>query len=342
MTHPRRAARETGSDALPAAAFYCVTSGMFFLGAVAMINSLRLLGHTEPVFVLDGGLSPAQRDALSAEATVVTAPDESTPFLLKTVAPLRHPAEVMVLIDADIVVTRPLGELIARATQGRVLAVEHGQDRFFSEWGPLIGGTARHRRYVSSSLVLLGGPVGAKVVETMDRVQRSIDLARTPYSGSVPDFASLGGKFPDTDPHHPFYFADQDVLNAVLATRVEAEQVEVLDRRAEAITPFTGLRVIDENTLRCAFEDDTEPFAVHHFMPTKPWLEPTFPGVYLQLLTRLLRGDDVAIKVPARELPAHLRPGLVGAARSWRHGGLAARLRGLRRRRSAGSGKAED
>lgn len=339
-THPRDGVREATSDALPRAAFYCVSSGMFFLGAVAMINSLRLLGHTELIFVLDRGLNAAQRDALSAEATLVAAPDDSTPFLLKTVAPLLHPAGVMVLIDADIVVTRSLAELIGRASQGRVLAVEHGQDRFFPEWGELIGGTARHRRYVSSSLVLLGGPVGAKVVETMDRVQRRIDLARTPYSGSVPDFASLGGSFPDTDPHHPFYFADQDVLNAVLATEVDAQQVEVLDRRAEAITPFTGLRLMDKNTLRCAFEDGTEPFAVHHFMPTKPWLEPTFPGVYLELLTRLLRGGDLAIRVPNRELPAHLSPGLIGAARSWRRGGLSARLRALRDRRAAGSRKA--
>ena len=86
--------------------------------------------------------------------------------------------------------------------------------------------------------------------------------------------------------------------------------------------PFTGLTLVDEDTLRCAYEDGTEPYAVHHFMPAKPWLEPTIPGVYSRLLSRLLRGRDVAIQVPRSELPAHLRPGLVGAAKSWRHGGL--------------------
>jgi hypothetical protein len=339
VTHRRDAERDTNAAAPRRAAFYCVSSEMFFIGAVAMINSLRLLGHSEPIFVLDCGLSAAQRDVLSAEATVVPSPDDATPFLLKTVAPLRHPAEVMVLIDADIIVTRSLGRLIDHASQGRIVAVEHGQDRYFPEWGEVIGRTARHRRYVSSSLVVLGGSVGSKVIHAMDSVQRRIDLERTPYSGSVPDFASLGGAFPDTDAHHPFYFADQDVLNAVLATEANAGQVEVLDRRAEAITPFTDLRLIDENTLRCAFEDGTEPFAVHHFMPTKPWLEPTIPGVYSRLLTRLLRGGDVAISVPARELPAHLRPGLVGAVRSWRRGGLSARFRALRARIAAGSRK---
>jgi hypothetical protein len=312
---------------------------MFFLGAVAMINSLRILGHSEPIFVLDCGLSTAQRDILSAGATVVAAPDDSTPFLLKTVAPLRHPAEVMVLIDADIIVTRSLRNLIDHASQDRVVAVEHGQDRYFPEWGELTGGTARHRRYVSSSLVLLGGPVGGRVVQTMDSLQRRIDIERTPYSGPLPSFASLGGSFPDTDPHHPFYFADQDVLNAVLATEVEDDQVDVLDRRAEAITPFTGLRLIDESTLRCAFEDGTEPYAVHHFMPTKPWLEPTIPGVYSRLMSRLLRARDVEIRVPHRALPAHLRPGLIAAARSWRRGGLSARWRAFRTRIGDGSGK---
>jgi hypothetical protein len=295
------------------AAFYCVSSGMFFLGAVALINSLRVVGHTEPIFVLDCGLSPAQRELLSAEATVIPALDDSTPFLLKTVAPLRHPAGVMVLIDADIIVTRPLTKLIETTAEGRVTAVEHGQDRFFPEWGKFMGGTARHRRYVSSSLVLLGGRLGSKVIRLMDEIQGRIEIGRTPYSGQVPDYAFVGGSFSETATDDPFFFADQDVLNAVLATEVDPDRVDVLDRPAEAIPPFTGLRVIDQDNLQCAYEDGTEPYALHHFLPMKPWLEPTFPGVYTQLLVRLLRGGDVTIRVPPRELPPHLRPGLLAA-----------------------------
>ena len=306
-----------GSNAaeLAGAAFYCVSSGRFFFGAVALINTLRLVGHTEPIFVLDCGLTPAQRELLSAEANVIPALDDSTPFLLKTAAPLRHPAKVMVLIDADIIVTRPLTKLIERTTEDRVAAVEHGQDRFFPEWGKLMGGTARHRRYVSSSLVLLGGRLGSKVIRLMDEVQGRIEIERTPYSGPVPDFAFVGGSFSETSTDDPFFFADQDVLNAVLATEVDPDRVDVLNRTAEAIPPFTGLRVIDEDMLRCAYEDGTEPYALHHFLPMKPWLEPTFPGVYTQLLVRLLRGGDVAVRVPPRELPPHLRRGLFAAVR---------------------------
>jgi hypothetical protein len=325
-TLPDRSDGRAGG-AIPPVAFYCVSSEMFFLGAVALINSLRLLGHREPVFVLDCGLAPRQREFLSGAATVVPAPGPRTPFLLKTVAPLRHPAQTMVLIDADIIVTRPLDEPIARASKGRVLAVEHGRERFFPEWGEVTGTAARPHPYVSSSLVFLGGSAGMDTLRSMDEVQRRIEVARTAYAGPVPEFTFLeGDTFDALDASYPFYFADQDVLNAVLATEVDPGRLEVLDRRAEAITPFAGLRIVDARTLRCAYEDGAEPFAVHQFLPTKPWVEPTAPGVYSRLLERLLRGGDVVLRVPKSELPAHLRNRLVG-----RMAGLAASLRDRRR-----------
>jgi hypothetical protein len=317
----------------PETAFYCVSSGMYFIGAVALVNSLRLLGHAEPIFVLDTGLSPTQHELLSKEATLVPAPGEVTPFLLKTVAPLRHPAEVVVLLDADIIVTRPLTELIERASHGRVLAVEHGHDRFFPEWGDMLGlGTSRPRPYVSSSLVLMGGPPGKRLIRLMHEVQPRIGIERTPYSEPAPDLDSLTRGFEETAADQPFFFADQDALNAILASEVDPGQIELLDRRAEAITPFTGLRVIDEVTLRCAYDDGTEPYAVHHYLPAKPWLQATAPGVYTQLMMRLLHGHDVPIQVPTGELPPHLRPGIVAAARRWYHGYFTARLSAVRDR----------
>ncbi len=72
--------------------------------------------------------------------------------------------------------------------------------------------------------------------------------------------------------------------------------------------PFDGLRRHRRATLRCAYADGTEPFVVHHF-GAKPWLEPTHDGVYSRLLRRLLNGDDVAIRVPERDLPLRLRRG---------------------------------
>ena len=91
------------------------------------------------------------------------APSEAPPFLLKTIAPLRHPADVMVLIDVDMVVTRPLTPLIERAAEGRVVVFKDNMDRFDPRWGPALDlGLARRRPYVSSGLVVLGGETGAR------------------------------------------------------------------------------------------------------------------------------------------------------------------------------------
>jgi hypothetical protein len=294
----------------PRAAFYCVSNSVFFLGAVALINSLRVVGHDEPVYVLDCGLTESERELLSREATLVDARGAGAPWLLKTVAPLRHPADVMVLVDADIVITRPFDELIARASGGRVVAVEHGSDRFFPEWGELGLGEPRRQPYVSSSLVVLDREVGGPVLEAMHGAQPRASLGDSPFSGERPG-EGLSVNVQTDAISNPFFFPDQDVLNAVLATQIGRERLEVLDRRLEAIPPFEGLRVVDERALRCAYDDGVEPFAVHH-VATKPWLEWTPPGVYTQLFLRALLGRDVPMRLRARDVPPHLRPGLRG------------------------------
>jgi hypothetical protein len=336
---------ETDSTARPRAAFYCVSNEPYFLGVVAMVNSLRLLGHSEPIFVLDCGLGAAQRELLSEAAAVLPAPDASPPVLLKTYAPLRHPAEVMVLIDADIIVTRSLHGLIDRASEGRVMAVDDGQDRFFSQWGELTGGTARRGPYVSSCLTLLGGGVGREVLETMHAVQDRIEIEQTPYARSLPDFVS----YAETHDQNPYYFADQDILNAVLATEVDPGRLEVLERRAVAIFPFAGLRMIARDGLRCAYDDGTEPYAVHHLLLSKPWLVGNIETVYSRLLRRLVSGDGLAVRVLERWMPRWLRRGALAYANRqmisarerlrWRVGyPVTERIRSLRKSNPPGSG----
>jgi hypothetical protein len=298
----------------PPAAFYCVANSVYFLWVVALVNSLRLIGHREPVYVLDCGLAGEERELLSAEARIVSAPAGSPPWLSKTIAPLRHPAEAMVLIDADIVVTRRLDELIETASGGRVVAVEHGSDRHFPEWGRLLGlGAPRRQPYVSSSLALFDRELGERALGLMERSQSRARLGDSPFAGRSPeDGLSVDVR---TDAiENPFFFPDQDVLNAVLAAEVARERLIVLDRRLEAIPPFEGLAVVDEGALRCAYDDGVEPYAVHH-VASKPWLEQTPHGVYTQLFLRALLGPDVAIRLRQRDLPPHLRTGLRGRAR---------------------------
>lgn len=277
-----------------------------------MVNSLRLLGHAEPIFVLDAGLTEWQRVLLATQATIVDPPENATPFALKTIAPLAHPAEVMTLIDADVVVVQPLGELIEKVRGGLVAGVRHGQERFFDEWSEVAGRPATERPYVSSSLVFLGGEPGAVLIREMDRIQPGIDLSRTPYETGAPELEAVGATESAIGRSHPFYLADQDVLNAVIATTVAPDGLLVLDRRAEAIMPFSGLTVIDVQRLRCAYEDGSSPLTIHHYLPIKPWLRTTSRGPYTQLLIRLLGGDDVAIKVPRGRVPLPVRSGGLG------------------------------
>jgi hypothetical protein len=277
------------------AAFYCMSSEVYFLGAVGLVNSLRLLGHTEPIYVLDCGLRPAHRQLLEPHVTMVDAPGDEPPHLLKTVAPRAHPADVQVLIDADMIAVRRLDPLLDRAAGGEVVAVKDRLDRFVAEWGELLDlGPIERRPYVSSGLVLLGGALGAEVLELWDDRMRRVEYELSYFERDMPDY--------------PLRFVDQDVLNAVIAARVDAGRAHVLDRALAPSQPFRGLRVVDEATLRCRGRDGTDPYVLHHYL-RKPWLEPMYHGIYSRMLARLLLADDVAVRVPGDEVPRRMRGG---------------------------------
>ena len=87
---------------------------------------------------MDCGLSAPRRELLSPHVTLVAAPEGREPFTLKAVLPLARPAETMVLIDTDVIVTRPLGPLISDAAEGRVVAFKNHADRFVDEWAELL------------------------------------------------------------------------------------------------------------------------------------------------------------------------------------------------------------
>ena len=281
----------------PETAFYCVADARYFLGAVGLVNSLRLVGHDEPVFVLDRGLSASQRELLSGSATLVEAPADVAPWLAKTVAPARHPARAMVLIDADMIATRSLSPLIERALEGAVVAFENESDRYVAEWGDLLDlPPPRRERYVSSGLFVLGGHEGAEVLALLDDRQRRVDVE-----------AGLYGR---DDAGYAFRYPEQDVLNAILDSRPDPGRVQRLPSRLAATPPYTRLRVRDLRALRCAYADGAEPYVIHQFV-RKPWLERMHHSVYSQLLARLLCRDDVAIRVPEADVPHRLRRGVV-------------------------------
>jgi len=292
----RKAAPPHGPMTAVSAAFYCLADERYFLGAAGMINSLRLVGHSEPIYLLDCGLTAQQRERLAREATLVAGPMDTPPWLLKTLAPRQHPAEVMVLIDCDMVATRSLAEPIAQAAGGRIVAFCNDRDRFLPEWGELLDlGPIRRQPYVSSGLVLLGGAEGGEVLGLLDDRQRRVDVELGYYGRKLASY--------------PFMFPEQDVLNAILCARPDSDRTLRLANRLSANPPYRGLRVLDAGTLRCAYGDGTEPYVLHQIV-RKPWLEPTYHSPYSTLLARALLGADVAIPVAEHELPRRMRTGL--------------------------------
>ena len=277
------------------AAFYCVADSRYFLGAVGLVNSLRLVGHREPIYLLDCGLDDEQRRLLEGEVSIVAGPTDAAPQVLKAIAPVRHPAETMALIDVDMIATRPLTELIEQAAAGAVVAGGSGLDRFCPEWADLLDlGPLTRRPYVSTGLVVAGGDLGRELVRIVDERRDAVDFELTFWRRNVRGY--------------PFLYADQDVLNAILATREEPERVEALDHRLAATPPFRGLRIGDERTLRCAYRNGAEPYVIHQYV-RKPWLEATYHGVYSRLLRRLLIADDVAVRPPEARIPLRMRTG---------------------------------
>jgi hypothetical protein len=290
----------SGSDR-PRVAFYCVSNDRYFLGAVGMLNSLRLVGHREPVVVLDCGLTSEQRELLEPHVSLVPAPSDSLPHLLKTIAPLRDPADVTVLIDADMIVTRPLTDLAERASEGRVVAFRNDYDKFVPEWGELLGlGTARRRPYLCSGLAFLGGSVGREVLSLMHEGGSRVESELRKPEMSIY--------------HGAFWTVDQDVMNAVLCTSVQPDRIDALAYRLAPTPPFRALRLLDANSLRCVYENGTEPYVLHHLGGRMPWLVPMYHGIYSRLLARLLLGPELAVRVPESHVPLRMRDGLLARA----------------------------
>jgi len=277
-------------------AFYCVSDSRYFLGAVGLVNSLRLVGHHQPVYMLDCGLTDSQRELIAPHVNLVSDQSGTPPWLLKTIAPLRHPAEVMVLIDADMIVTRSLDELIDQARSGSLVAAINDRDRFRPEWGELLGlGAIRRGPYLSSGLVLCDRELGEQVLGLMERLQDRVDFDQTFWRRNVVDY--------------PFLYGDQDVLNGIVhSDRVDPERLVALDHRLAPTPPFGRLKVVDERTLRCRYRDGVEPYLLHNFY-RKPWLVPMRSNVYSRLLTRVLVASDVEVRLQASSRPVWMRTG---------------------------------
>src|SRR3712207_1182722 len=103
-------------------AMYCtVADRTFFPGVVALLNSLRLAGADGRFVVLDLGLTDDQRGLLKGHADVVQVSSElaDIQLLYKPFPSQLQPKGVVVVIDSDMIVTRPLDDLVTAADGGR-------------------------------------------------------------------------------------------------------------------------------------------------------------------------------------------------------------------------------
>jgi hypothetical protein len=284
-------------------AFYSVCDSRHFLGLVALLNSLRFVGHDEPFFLVDAGLTDEQRRLIQGHVTTIPAPPSVPPMFLTPLGPLQHPARVAVALDADIIVTRALNELIDDAEAGRLVAFVNNapnDDRFFAAWGSALGlGPLRRQPYLAAGQLFIPAALNRRVLELWSDLQAKVPVQWTRYGGA---------RLSD-----PFYFADMDVFNAIVAARLDLEELSIVEHRLAPNPPFTGVRLVDEECLLCAYADGMRPFFLHHIL-AKPWLRATRRNLYSMLLPRLLLAADVTVRLEPHHVPLRLRRGRLAAA----------------------------
>jgi len=289
--------------------FFTVSDAGFFLGTVALLNSLRLTGHLHELVVLDCGFSERQREILEPHCRLITF-DRSqavTPSCFKPFPHLLDPIGIVVIIDSDVIVTDSLQSILDTAARGRVCAfADSSPSRWFRQWEDVfdLQSPPRHQTYVGSGFLALS-------------VSHWPDL--------LPDWWSACQKlwnkaFERGMRNDPTQFPDQDSLNALLMSEVPEGALEVLPREW---TPFgsllTRVRVEDASVLKCSLRGEPTKL-LHNSGEPKPW-DPQLRAAwrkwrpaYVGLLRRVLAAPDVAVKVPSSQLPPWLRSGLRGAA----------------------------
>jgi hypothetical protein len=271
-------------------AYYTVADSTHFAGAVALFDSLRALGELAPVYLVDCGLTESQRERLKGHITLVPPHKDLHPSCQKATGPMAHPAEVMVVVDADILVTRAFDPLIERARQGQIVGFEDFRlgDRFFEEWSVVGLGEPRRRPYINAGQLVFSAEIAAELLPRLVELEEQLSPTDTHYGGGVLS--------------NPFFFADQDVLNAMFCTTFWG-RVETIEARLAPFTPFPGLGLVEPRSV--AYADGVTPYVLHH-VEAKPWLAPLIDNVYSRLFTSFATASDAPVRLEKGDLPLRL------------------------------------
>ena len=301
----------------------------YFVGTVALLNSLRLTGNRGRMLIVDSGLTDDQRASLEPHAQLVrlSAKDRGThPFMQKALVRHHGVDGVLVFVDGDIIVTGRLEEPIASARGGKVFAFpdhQSAQERFFPEWQSIFGLRAplRSQSYVNAGFIAFSTEHHPSLLRRWEEAASAIDPATVM----------------DHNHDHPTWACDQDALNALLMSEVPADQIVVgpHDRKVywDAVTTS---HVEDADSLRVGYRNGAA-LLLHHAMSPKVWERRAWrrvreDDVYLKLMPRLLYDDDLTIRLRGQCHAAWIAPGQRGKAALFALGG-ANTLAGLIKRR---------
>ena len=308
----------------PAVTYFTVADSGYFLGTVAMINSLRLTGNEGAVIVFDSGFEDWQCELLRDVATVIDldVPEVPPAYVRAWIGPT-VPGDVVVYLDSDMIVTDSLGDVVSQAASGKIcFAPDEQPDRFFHQWNDFpLAGALTPRTYVNSGFLAIAPALWPQFFTRWREICVAA-IASAPPLHELPLEAALV---------HPTGFPDQDALNAFLMSEIPADAVALLERnRAIASIDMPRVTVSDLRALDCRL-GRTRTLILHAVNAPKPWQRggwTTLSGdAYGRLLPRLLSGDDIALRVDGRDIPVWLR---TGPDEGFRRAALVAGVSGVR------------
>jgi hypothetical protein len=292
----------------PKTTFFTVADERFFPGAVCLLNSLRLTGNEGELVILDIGLRADQRRRLAPHARLVEPPADvrREAFLLKPFPHVLDPEGIVVLIDSDMIVTRRLDPLLELADGGKVCLFADVDDRWFAEWEDGFGLAAPPRRqsYLNSGFIALSTNHWPALLRRFWETCQRIPPEQLRAAGA--------------DWTQPFWNADQDAINALLMSEVDADSVMELPLE-ESPSPelLDRVRVTDEQSLSCELGEH-RPYMLHYWGGPKPWQAQAWMRVtrnaYVRLMPRVLFAADAPVRMRPAELPLWLRPTPPGRA----------------------------
>jgi hypothetical protein len=282
--------------------YYTVSNHSYFLGTVALFNSLRLTGNLQPVVVLDAGLLPEEREALEPHVTLTRLDeDRGDPFTVKPYPFLLGAEGVLVLIDSDIIVTSSLSPVTDLAEAGKICVcpawTEAARRRWFAEWKDTLQLRAELRRedWAHAGFIVLDTKHWPYLLERWWDICSLVPAEEIFASGT------------------PFNAGDADALNALLMSEIPRDAVAILPQGDEVYPGDVKIENIE--TLECSV-DGRAPKFIHVPDRPKPWERNGWSrrgsGVYVELMRRLLFGSDVALRLEPEQVPLWLRPGANG------------------------------